>query len=58
MLNASQNATNRAAFCEAGMSSVPARDSGWLATIPTVWPPIVASVVTTFAAHRWRSSKW
>ncbi len=35
MLNASQKRTNRAAFTEASMSSMPARCAGWLATMPT-----------------------
>ena len=34
MLKASQKRTKRAPFCEAGMSRVPARDRGWLATTP------------------------
>ena len=38
------------------MSSVPASESGWLATMPIGWPPIVAKAVTTLAAHRARSS--
>ncbi len=53
---ASQNATNRAPFCDAGMSSVPAMATGWLATMPTVRPPIVASAVTRFGAQCARSS--
>ena len=55
-MKASQKATNRAAFCEAGMSSVPASDSGWLATMPIGRPPIVANAVTTLVAHRSRIS--
>ena len=51
-LNASQNATKRAAFCDAGMSRVPASERGWLATIPTGYPPTVANEVTTFVAQR------
>ena len=38
MLNASQVRTKRAAFSAALMSSVPAMNSGWFATIPTDWP--------------------
>ncbi len=55
-LNASQNATKRAAFWEAGMSSVPASTIGWLARIPTGRPSIVANAVTTLAAQRSRTS--
>ena len=55
-LNASQKATKRAAFCDAGMSSVPASASGWLATMPTGMPPMVVNAVTTFGAQRPRSS--
>ena len=56
MPNASQNDTNRAPFCEAGMSRVPAMATGWLATMPTGRPPMVAKAVTRFGAHRSRSS--
>ncbi len=38
MLNASQVCTKRAAFSEAWMSRTPAREAGWLATMPTTWP--------------------
>ena len=55
-LNASQNATNRAAFCDAGMSSVPARANGWLATMPIGSPPTEANAVTTLGAQRPRNS--
>ena len=55
-LKASQNETNRAAFWEAGMSSVPARFIGWLATMPIGRPPTVANAVTTLPAHRARIS--
>ena len=52
MLNESQNRTNRAAFCDAAMSSVPARIRGWFATTPTERPPIRQSPVTIWPAHR------
>ena len=39
-MKASHSATKRAAFWDAGMSSVPARASGWLATMPTGRPSI------------------
>ena len=56
-LNASHSATKRAAFCDAGMSSVPARDIGWLATMPIGLPSTVANAVTTLVAHRSRTSQ-
>lgn len=49
--NASHNRTNRAAFSEALMSNVPARQWGWLATTPTGSPWRRASVVTMFGAN-------
>ena len=38
MLKASQKRTKRAALIELLMSRQPASTSGWLATMPTVWP--------------------
>ena len=43
MLKASHICTKRAAFSDASMSSTPARDCGWLATMPTTWPSSRAS---------------
>ena len=55
-LKESQNRTNRAPFCEAAMSRVPARAWGWLATNPTVRPPMRPSAVTSWGDHRVHSS--
>jgi hypothetical protein len=50
MLNASQNRTNRAALIDDLMSRQPASTSGWLATMPTVWPSMRAKPVRMFFA--------
>ncbi len=55
-LNASHRRTKRAAFCEAAMSSVPAKIRGWFATNPTGIPPIRANAVTIWPAQRGQSS--
>ncbi len=52
MLNASHICTNRAAFSEAWMSSTPASDCGWFATIPTTWPSSRVSATITLVAQR------
>ena len=51
MLNESQNLTNRAAFSEASMSSVPALTRGWLATIPTTRPSMRPKPTRTLRAQ-------
>src|SRR5260370_1023507 len=59
ILNASQNRTNRAPFTEASMSSTPARNAGWLATIPTDRPSRRAKPTTRFFAKcSWTSKKY
>ena len=45
------------ALSDASMSSVPARCSGWLATMPTARPSRRASPVTRLGAYRGRSSR-
>ena len=50
MLKQSQKRTKRAAFTEASMSRQPARWAGWLATMPTDWPPRWAKPQTMFFA--------
>jgi hypothetical protein len=50
MLKASQKRTNRAAFSLALMSRAPASTAGWLATIPTLWPPSRAKPMTMLGA--------
>ena len=57
MLNASHVRTNRAAFSDASMSSVPASTLGWLATIPTARPSSRANPITTFIAQNGKTSK-
>ena len=48
---ASHSHTKRAALSAEFTSSVPPSTFGWLATMPTGWPPILASAVITFLAH-------
>jgi hypothetical protein len=50
-LNASQVRTNRAAFSDASMSSVPASCSGWLATTPTLRPSTRPKPITMLGAN-------
>jgi hypothetical protein len=58
MLKASQVDTKRAAFSLAWMSSTPARDAGWLATMPTGCPSSRASAHTTLRAQPSWTSKY
>ena len=51
MLNASQVCTNRAAFSLAWMSSVPASEPGWFATIPVTYPLSRPKAQMTLVAH-------
>ncbi len=51
MLKASQVRTNRAAFSEASMSSVPANCIGWLATMPTDFPSTRPKPIRMFGAN-------
>ncbi len=56
MLNASHSCTNRAAFSDAWMSSTPANDCGWFATMPTTCPSIRVNAQITLVAQRsWTS---
>ena len=56
MLNASQNRTNRAAFSQESMSSVPARTLGWFATTPIDRPSRRANPTRMFIAKNgWTS---
>ena len=48
ILKASQKRTNLAAFLEESISRPPARYKGWFATIPTVFPSILARPTTMF----------
>ena len=50
MLKASQNLTNLAAFSDALISNTPASSIGWLATMPVVFPFILANEVIMFVA--------
>jgi hypothetical protein len=50
MLKASQKRTKRAALMEDLMSRQPASTSGWLATMPTVWPSMRAKPMMMFLA--------
>jgi hypothetical protein len=50
ILKASQKRTKRAAFTDASMSSVPARNAGWFATMPMLRPPSRASPTTMLRA--------
>jgi hypothetical protein len=53
---ASHRSTKRAPFWLAAMSTVPASDSGWFATIPIACPSMRATAVTMFGAHWAQSS--
>ncbi|CAO0827967.1 hypothetical protein SMICM17S_00185 [Streptomyces microflavus] len=53
----SQNCTNCAAFSEALMSSTPAEEMGWFATIPTTSPPIRDRAQTMLVAQAGCTSK-
>ena len=50
ILNESQNLTKRAAFVEELMSNTPAKNAGWLATIPMLLPANRAKPTTIFSA--------
>src|SRR5215510_11061038 len=51
MLKASQKRTKRAPFTEALISSVPARQAGWLATTPTLRPLSRAKLTQLLFTH-------
>ena len=51
MLNASHMRTNRAAFSEASMSSVPAICDGWFAMMPTLYPSTRPKPTRTLRAN-------
>ena len=56
-LKQSQKRTKRPAFTDASMSSTPARNAGWLATMPTERPPRRAKPQTMFRAKAGCTSK-
>ena len=58
MLNASQKRMKRAALRLALMSSTPAMNLGWLATMPTDWPLKRAKQVMMFLAYPGADSKY
>src|SRR5919198_5825788 len=51
MLNASQNLMKRAALLDEFISKAPAKYIGWLATMPTDLPLILAKQTTIFSAN-------
>ena len=51
MLKASQSQTNRAALSAEFTSRAPPSTMGWLARMPTGWPPMRARPVTMFLAQ-------
>ena len=57
MLKESQNRIKRAVLVDELMSRAPARYIGWLATMPTVLPPILAKPTTMFSANNSCTSK-
>ena len=57
MLKQSQKRTKRPALREDAMSRQPASTVGWLATMPTVLPPMRPKPVMMFCAYAGLSSK-